>query len=358
MIFNIICTDTSSKTLEFLTMSLNKLSNTVNVYNQPPQTYNSNFWIIINPDNIDALPKNCFVFLDRYVAHSNINNYYYLCSNKNLIKQYINAGVASLNIYYLPTDISTEYINTNFVWSQFEHFDWHFFRCLLSLDFISYEIFENVVSFPKFDSTVWLCVTIPESFERHEHFLDQNIKAFPLSTIKRNPGWKGYCLLTKFIFSKAAQNNLNYLVLVEDDIEIFSNFYQDVQHIQQYLSSIDNWDIFVGLMSQINGNITHVYNEFIHLDSMVSTVFNIYNKSMFDHVASWDVNTNSPWLQFDRWLGLKSNLQVITKIPFFINHASNLKSSIWSGYNGPIYDTMINTAQNELLKRKAAWIKK
>ena len=80
---------------------------------------------------------------------------------------------------------------------------------------------------------------------------------------------------------------------------------------------------------------------------MISMVFNIYDKSVFELIASWDnmnrnVNTNT----VDRYLEDKQ-LRVLTTCPFLVGHKEDLCSTIW-GQQNTIYTQLIENSSIKL----------
>ena len=87
-------------------------------------------------------------------------------------------------------------------------------------------------------------------------------------------------------------------------------------------------------------------------DRLISTVMNVYNRSVFDLIAGWnendrDVETNT----IDRYLERNSQLKVVVTEPFLVGHKEEQHSTIW-GFQNTQYAEMI-IRSNDLLRMKA-----
>ena len=89
--------------------------------------------------------------------------------------------------------------------------------------------------------------------------------------------------------------------------------------------------------------------EFVYLNRMISMVFNVYDKSIFEVISSWDnmnrdVNKNT----IDRYLENKE-LRILTTSPFLVGHKEDLYSTLWGAKN-TIYTDGINRSDQKLRK--------
>lgn len=189
---------------------------------------------------------------------------------------------------------------------------------------------------------------------RRENFLIQphvppNVER--LAGIKASPGWMGCGMSYKFAINSAKLSGLQQVTICEDDAEFPPSFAGDYKIIREYLSTLDTWDIFVGLIADFD-NSTRILNvetfkgiEFVTIDKFTSTVFNIYRNSSFDHILSWDehnmdVDTNT----IDRYLQTK-NLTIITTSPYIFKHME-LGSTLWG--NGTQYPSLFASSMSRL----------
>ena len=131
-----------------------------------------------------------------------------------------------------------------------------------------------------------------ETFQRQPH-LPANMKFKRIAAIKAWPELLGSGMSYKFAINSAKMSGLDQVTICEDDALFPPRFERDYQIIREYLSTLDKWDIFVGLISDFE-NSTKIINvenyeghEFVTIDKFTSTVFNIYNASSYDHILAW-----------------------------------------------------------------------
>ena len=131
------------------------------------------------------------------------------------------------------------------------------------------------------------------------------------------------------------------------------NFKEKLDEILKYLRETNNqWNMFSGLIANLNHNtmIERIdeYNdkEFIYINKMTSTVFNIYHKSFFDKIINWD-NTNLDVHNntIDRYIESHGNLVVVTTNPFLVYHKEEQVSSIWHFQNTQYLDMFESTSK-------------
>jgi len=203
---------------------------------------------------------------------------------------------------------------------------------------VSLQIFSPTSFYKRLHPDTIYFLSLDESWQtRRDVFLGQkhvpaNIKRIP--GIKVSPGWIGCGMSYKFAINSAKMSGLDQVTICEDDALFPSTFERDYRIIREYLSTLDKWDIFVGLIADFD-NSTEIYNvenykglEFVTIDKFTSTVFNIYNASSFDHILSWDErNLNLLTNTVDRYLQSR-NLTVVTTNPYFLKHME-LGSTLW-----------------------------
>jgi len=203
---------------------------------------------------------------------------------------------------------------------------------------VSLQIFSPTSFYKRLHSDTIYFLSLDESWQtRRDVFLGQkhvpaNIKRIP--GIKASPGWIGCGMSYKFAINSAKTSGLDQVTICEDDALFPPTFERDYGIIREYLSSLDRWDIFVGLIADFDEStkIQKVENykglEFVTIDKFTSTVFNIYRASSYDYILSWDErDQNMLTNTIDRHLQ-KKNLTIVTTNPYFLKHME-LGSTLW-----------------------------
>lgn len=234
-------------------------------------------------------------------------------------------------------------------------FDYYFGRFLLAFDVINfdqfYEFASNYINFP----SSRVCLSLPESIERRRAFDSECRKDFEVFPgLRHLRGWTGCGLSYKFIMKKAQEQKLPQITVCEDDVGFPEDFDNRLSVISAHLRECNGWDVFQGMMADV-GNV-HVDSvdrnqgeTYIMLNHMISTVYNIYNSSIFKYFAEWDEKNSNPLTNtIDRALEGK-HLKVMTTCPFLVIHKEDLASSLWGVANGELYRTMIANSREKLM---------
>lgn len=161
---------------------------------------------------------------------------------------------------------------------------------------------------------------------------------------------------------KAKEQGLKQILVCEDDVFFPLDFEKRFSCCLEYLKEHPDWDIFQGLMADV-GNVTvsRVDREkgqsFVHIDHMVSTVFNLYKECVYDCMIAWDErNDNVQTNTIDRSLEAK-DLKIVATTPFLVGHKEELDSTIW-GFNNSQYSDMIAQSSEKLERLARAFVKK
>jgi len=234
-------------------------------------------------------------------------------------------------------------------------FDYFFYRFLLANDWLSFnQFYELAGNFVHFKSDR-VCLSLPEEVERREAFDQDNQYGFEVFPgLRHKRGWTGCGLSYKFIMKKAQEQNLDRILVCEDDVFFPDDFEERFNRCMRYLDETEDWDIFQGLMADV-GSVTvsrvdRKYEQmFVSLDHMISTVFNLYDKSIYPYIIAWDetncdVQTNT----IDRALEAK-DMKIVATAPFLVGHKEELSSTIW-GFNNSQYNDMIASSSKKLEK--------
>jgi hypothetical protein len=200
-------------------------------------------------------------------------------------------------------------------------------------------------------------LSLPETPKRLKAFYKNNIYKFdPLVATKHDIGWIGCGLSYHSIWRSFDSSNADFLEIAEDDCVFRSNIREKIIPI---LGDIrDEWDIFCGLVTDVGEDFViekvEKYQDitFVFFTGMTGTVYNIYNKGIFNVVKDWfpscaDIHAYS----IDRYLQSKQNVRCVAAIPYIASQDSDQYSTLWQGYgsNSDLYDDMIKSSEKKIL---------
>lgn len=237
-------------------------------------------------------------------------------------------------------------------------FEYYFLRFLLATDNIHFDDFyANAAGYIRFDNDFW-CLGLPEYIERKKSFMNSNtygITYFP--GLRHFFGWVGCGMSYKFMLRKAKEMNLDSVTICEDDVLFGEDFSQKMTTIRKYLNNLPNWDLFSGLIADVNAA-TVVSNvddyegiRFVTLDKMTSTVLNIYNKQFLEKLETWDSdNREAETNTIDRFIENLGNTVIITTNPFLVLCKDELTSTLW-GFTNDTYNNMICQSNQKMLDK-------
>lgn len=217
-------------------------------------------------------------------------------------------------------------------------------RFLLANDRIGFQQFYDTVSdFVTFTGDR-LCLSLPETTERRKDFDTDNKYGFEVFPgLKHQMGWIGCAMSYKFIFKKVQEKGLDQVLICEDDVYFPENFEERFAKALQYTASHDDWDIYEGIMADIgDAQLLDCLEEngetFVYVDRMISTVFNLYNKSIFQTIIDWDnTNLDAATNTIDRYLQAYPR-RILTTDPFLVGHKEDMASIIWGSTNARYSD--------------------
>ncbi len=229
----------------------------------------------------------------------------------------------------------------------------YLYRFLLANDTVSFnDFYENCGNYINFDNTR-ICLSLPECIDRRKAFIADNEYGFTFfPALKHKMGWVGCGMSYKFILKKAKEQNLERILVCEDDVYFPPEFKEKLEKVLEYLEGNDDWNVFSGIMADV-GRVKILKCEqqngidFVYLDKMISMVFNLYDKSVYDSIIEWDdQNRNVEANAIDRYLEDK-NLRIVTTCPFLVGHKEDLNSTIW-GQKNTIYTSLISDSSKKL----------
>lgn len=242
------------------------------------------------------------------------------------------------------------------------YFQFMFDRFLIAGNFLPSRAADGI-SIPDMRDAKSVCLSLPETISRRRTFETVQPPGCEIfDGIRRRPGWIGCGLSYKVLAQNAMKQGLRQLTVMEDDVILPDDFESRLTIIQGYLDSLDNsWDVFSGVIASLHPeceilDVRH-YNgiEFVTVDRMTSTVFNIYNQRCLDIISNWqpiesDVDNNT----IDRYLE-GANLRVVTTTPFMAGHREELSSTLW-GFQNSQYRDMIAGSERKLKGLKDDWL--
>lgn len=226
-------------------------------------------------------------------------------------------------------------------------------RFLLAHDNITFDKFyESAGGYIHFNSDR-VCLSLPESIERRAAFDADNAYGFEVFPgLKHRLGWIGCGMSYKFMLRKAMEQQMENILICEDDVYFPPDFDERFSKVLKFVGEHDDWTVFSGIMADL-GRVSPLQyvkeneEEYIYLDKMISMVFNLYDKSIFEAISDWDymdrdVQTNT----IDRYLE-KRKMRILTTCPFLVGHKEDLHSTIWGAQN-TIYTALIANSSVKL----------
>ena len=229
----------------------------------------------------------------------------------------------------------------------------YLYRFLLANDRITFDEFYNAVGdYIHFD-TDRICLSLPESTERSADFIKDNAYGFKFCPgLRHRMGWIGCGMSYKFMLRKAMEQNMERILICEDDVYFPPDFEERFNNILDYVGKNDDWNVFSGIMADLGRVKPLKYveesgEEYIYLDKMISMVFNLYDKSIFEAISNWDnMNRNVQKNTIDRFLENRK-MRILTTCPFLVGHKEDLQSTIW-GQENSVYSQLIENSSVKL----------
>lgn len=232
-------------------------------------------------------------------------------------------------------------------------FEYYFYRFLLATDNLTFEEFYKLTAGIYIKGNLW-CLGLPESVDRYFDFKKNNDLGFVyFPGLRHHTAWIGCGLSYKYLLRKAESQNLPTVTICEDDVEFKDNFSERLTKAKEYLEKHPGWGIFSGVIADVAADtkileVEQYYGEtMVTIDKIVSTVYNIYDKSIFRFVGSWDNKDTNVENTIDRYIQHKSSLKYVTTIPFLVRCKNDLDSTIWADGNAT-YNNMIKYSEQKL----------
>ena len=233
-------------------------------------------------------------------------------------------------------------------------FEFHFARFLLGMGVITLDQFKDFDS--EIDFKTDLCLSLPETVDRFQRAKDLPAQVF--TGLRHYLGWIGCGLSYKNLAVQARNKSVKQFVVYEDDVVLPNNYESVQKSIQGYLDTLNtNWHIFSGMISNLDldSEILSVETydglNFVTLNRMTSTVYNIFSERGRDLLCLWnDNNFDLKHNTIDQYFGHSSDLRVVTVFPFLFGHDSLESSTLW-GFTNDEYEDSI-TRSTQLLQQK------
>jgi hypothetical protein len=235
-------------------------------------------------------------------------------------------------------------------------FRFMFVRALVGARLLRQDQFSRFLQLPTLSESSSIVLSLPETVERRNYFLEKRIPdAILFDGVKQDPGWvgcaKSYQEIARYLLSKGSRR----AVICEDDVEVPENYLDLVRKVFRYLDKLgDEWDLFVGLVSDFDPRTTILGVEdfegtrFVQFDRFTSTVFNIYSSRGLQRLANWslDPERNVAENTIDRYLSGQEDLRVVALEFDVFGHDDKQMSTIW-GFKNDTYSSMIEKSKNE-----------
>lgn len=210
-----------------------------------------------------------------------------------------------------------------------------------------------------------LCLSMPESFQRHQTFKERHPDVSVFHGLRFSPGWIGCGLSYSYLAQQAVSRQQKYLEVWEDDVVLDESALLRWQNAKALFLDLESGaeccDLLSGLLADVS-DATQVLDVFEYkgdtylvIDRMISAVCNFYGEKVIAYMAEWDsanrdVNHNT----MDRYLENK-RLRVLVPMPFIAGHNPEQSSTLWGCQNSQ-YDTLISSSQEKLYQKMKRFV--
>ena len=231
--------------------------------------------------------------------------------------------------------------NRDLVQRQANRFEYFFYRFLLAWDLISFHRFWELAGSKLTLDSDKLCLNLPEWTRRRRSFDQDNHYGFQVFPgLRHREAWIGCGLSYKLMIMLARKQRLKQITICEDDVEFHDRFAEDFAEIQVELAAFqERWGVFSGMLGDLHedAEILKIRNlrgrKIVLTNRLISMVFNIYHRSVFDRVALWDDRDRDVVRNtIDRYLE-HTQLSVLACYPFLVGHKEELHSTLWGIQN-------------------------
>ncbi len=244
-----------------------------------------------------------------------------------------------------------------------QHFDFMLHRLLLARRLLDWPRFEKLTASGA-PLAARMALSLPETFQRRAAFeavRPADVQLF--DGLRATPGWQGAALSYKYLATRAVQQALPRLEVMEDDVLFAENYAARRTRILAWLDAHEGqWDIFQGTMALLHPDTRVLHAErtpdgdtFLIIDRPMSMVCNIYAPAALARIAAWDEsNKDADTNTIDRWLQA-AGLRAVLTLPFLVQHREDQNSSLW-GISNEGYSQMIAQTEAELAHMADEWL--
>lgn len=237
-------------------------------------------------------------------------------------------------------------------------------RFLIGAGILPSDALDVMVPEPVTDGAVY-ALSLPETIKRRRVF-DVETKRPGMQVfngIRRRPGWIGCGMSYKYLCQSALKAGVKQFAIIEDDALLSVDHVEKMNVVLEYLESRSGqWDVFSGVIAHLHED-TKVLDvtsfggiDFVTINRMTSTVFNIYSENAIQKIANWDQNNeDSERNTIDRYLE-HSGLRIVVTDPYIVGHREELHSTLW-GFQNTQYRDMIAESEGRLSSLKMGWLR-
>ncbi|MCL4672340.1 MAG: hypothetical protein KJZ64_05270 [Sphingomonadaceae bacterium] len=244
-----------------------------------------------------------------------------------------------------------------------DRFSFMFSRFLIGTGILPTDALDHIPALEVSEDAT-IALSLPETTDRRRMF-DRETRQPAMQVfdgMRRRPGWIGCGMSYKYLCRSARAAGVTKLTILEDDALLNPDHFERLSIIESYLQENKGaWDVFSGVIAHLHDearivDVEHYRGmDFIWLDKMTSTVFNIYSDVSMDWIARWNQNDHHVESNaIDRYLE-NANLRVIVTDPFLVGHREELHSTLW-GFQNTQYRDMIAESQSRLRTLKNEWL--
>ncbi|KAB2672375.1 methyltransferase type 11 [Brucella intermedia] len=212
----------------------------------------------------------------------------------------------------------------------------------------------------------FFALSLPETIERRKAIAAAIPRGCVLfDGVRHSFGWIGCGASFNALSRYARADGRKRLTVIEDDAILPVDFEKALGDVHQYLDNRKtNWDIFSGLMADINPAAKVLSVEtvggrtYVTLDKMTSMVFNIYNERALQLLSEWNPSDNDAATNtVDRYLEKQNNLRIVVCLPFLVGYNEKAASTLW-GFDNSRYTPMIRKTEQKIEEMVRDWRKR